>query len=407
MVKTEPLVVPLAMLSLLFLLKEPKGTLALVLAPSLMLWATAARLTALPAFVAVLLFSLYRGRKSPHRWGSVAVLVGLELILLVIVPLAVAGDRAVFDVWTSQVTRTAQVSTATLPLGAFLHDRALFFVTFFDNYPVVAVLTAGAAVFLVLLWRRGWRPSAERINEYPNIIFVLLLFGILLFAPHLLLDPFHPLYFITALPFLTLAGAIAAVKMGRHWPSLPARSAVSLAVAGLLVAAGLEFAEHFPGTITTNPERLRFHEVGAYLHSVVPPDRQIVTLDPTFALEADRELAPGLEMSDVSYWPFFDDEKAQRYGVTNLSLLRRLVDDDKTKAVVLSTLDHTLIARGLPPTSSSSASGSQLLPAYATQEEQLFDLFPDARDHYRVGKVYPSYGPWPWGGPLVIFLRVD
>ena len=64
-VRTQSLAAPLVMLSALALSRPPTSTLGWAAAPSLLLWASASRLTLLPAFAAVALWVALRLRRSP------------------------------------------------------------------------------------------------------------------------------------------------------------------------------------------------------------------------------------------------------------------------------------------------------------------------------------------------------
>lgn len=394
--RTEPLVTPLVMLSLFFLLKERRSTTDLVLAPSLLLWATAVRLTAAPAFVAVLAFCLYQARKNRNQWDAILIWTGLQVVLLVVVPLLLTQDKFVFNVWTSQVFRGGQLGETQAPLGAMLRDKALFFSTFYAGYPLTAILSLGAALYLAVLWRGGWRPSIAKLGEYPTANLGMLALAGLTFLPHLAISTIAQVYFITAFAILTLMASITVVKAASAVPRTGALG-VSFVVGGLLLFGTLSIAHDFPGAINTvYPSLHEYSQMGDYLNAVVPPDKQILTFDVSVAIAANRDVAPGLEMSDVSYWPVLRTDRAKHYGVVDYELLQEIAADKKTAAIVIGAWDPGLIMRGMTSP-----------PAVVTDDraEAVLALFPRSADEYRLARVFPGHGHW--GGDYLVFLRND
>ena len=392
-VRTEPLVTPLVMLSLFFLLKERRSTTDLVLAPSLLLWATATRLTLAPAFVAMLAFCLYLARRNRSQWDAIVAWTGLQVVLFVAVPLLLTQDKMVFNVWTSQEFRGGQLRQLSAPLGSMLRDKALFFSAFTDNYPLTAILGLGAALYLGVLWKSGWRPSVAKLGEHPTASLAMLALAGLVFLPHLAFSMIHATYFTTPFAVLTLMASITFVKAAAAMPKAGALAVPSV-LGGLLLIGSLSMARDFPGVIdTVHPSLHEYSQIGGYLNSVVPPDEHILTFDVSIAVEANRDVVPGLAMSDVSYWPALRTDRAQHYGVVDYELLQEIAADEKTGALVIDSWDTYLIMRGLTT-----------LPAEATQDpaEAILSLFPRSAGEYRLARVFPFHHS---GGDYFVFLR--
>jgi Dolichyl-phosphate-mannose-protein mannosyltransferase len=393
-VRTEPMVTPLVMLSLFFLVKERRNTSDLVLAPSLLLWATATRLTLAPAFITVLAFCLYQARKNRNQWDTILVATGLQVVLFVVVPLVLTQDRMVFNVWTSQEFRGGQFRELQLPLGSLLRDKALFYSLFHTVYPLAAIAALAATIYLVALWRDGWRPSLSNLSEHPTSSLAMLALAGLVFLPHLAFSMIHMVYFTMAFALLTLMASITVVKAMANVPRAASIAVPSL-MGGLLVIGGFSAARDFPGWIdTVNPSLNDYSNVGSYLKSVLPADQQILTFDATLAIEADRDVGAGLEMSNVSYWPALRTDRAKRYRVVDYELLQQIAADRKTGAIVISGWDIYQIMRGMTT-----------LPEADPQarEQAILSLFPRSANEYRLARIFPDHNFG--GGDYYVFLR--
>ena len=381
--RTEPLVAPLAMLSLFFLIKPRRSTFDLVFAPSLMLWATAVRLTAAPAFIAVLALCLYQARRNRNQWDMILALVGLQVVLFVVIPFALAPERMVFSVWTSQELRGNQAFFAVHPLGVQLRDKALFLPQLMSWYPLAVVLTVGVAGFLLIRLRRGWRPSVAALGEWPTAHLVMLSLVALLFLPHLALNEIQEFYFIPAFPIAALLATSAVQRLSGAWSRGAETLLLPSLLASLVLVEAFAFANDFPQYInTTNPDLRGLQDVGAYLKSVVPPDKRILAFDTSVVFEADRRVNEGLEMELFSYWPRLSASRAHRYGVVNYQLLQRMGEDDDTGAIVMSTWDEMRLM----------ATGSQ--GGYDAQEigQAEFAAITLENGRFYLARVYPGLG---------------
>ncbi len=395
--RTEPLVTPLVMLSLLFLLKQRRSTIDLVLAPSLMLWAMTVRLTVMPAFAAVLIFSLYQARKNSRQWDTILALVGLQMVVLVVVPLILTGERMVFNVWSTQEFRGSQFGTPEPPLGTLLRAKALFLPLLQAWYPLAVVLTVGLTAFLISMWRGGWRPSVAGLGEWPTAHLAMLSLVGLIFLPNLALNALQPYYFVPAFPIAALMAASALHRLSGALHPHPEWVILPSLVGTLLLIEALTFASIFPLTLNTvDPDIVAIRNVGSYLKSVVPPDKRVVTLDTSVVLEANRRVPHGLEMDVFSLWSRFTTSDARRYGVVNREILQELVADENTGAIVVGEYDEQNLWLATPPEEESVSD---------EQEPLIFQLLPAMRGKYDLVKEYRSFGEFR--GRLRIYLRTE
>jgi len=395
--RTEPLVTPLVMLSLLFLLKQRRSTIDLVLAPSLMLWAATVRFTVMPAFAAVLIFSLYQARKNGRQWDSILALVGFQVLVLIVVPLALTGEKMVFNVWSSQEFRTDQWVNWGLPLGVLLRNKALFIPPLMATFPLAIVLTVSMTAFLISMWRGGWRPALAGLGEWPTAHLAMLCLAALVFLPHLALASLQTFYFVPAFPILALMAAAAVHRLGSVLSPNPERVILPSLVGALLLIEALAFASYFPSVLNTvDPDIRELHDVGSYLKSAVPPDKRVVTFDTSVVVEANRRVPHGLEMDVFSFWPGLKTSDARHYGVVNGEILQELVADENTGAIVVGDYDQQTLSL-VAPRAEEAVSHEQ--------EPAVFRLLPAMRGKYDLVKEYRSFGQFR--GKIQIYLRTE
>jgi hypothetical protein len=220
----------------------------------------------------------------------------------------------------------------------------------------------------------------------------------LIFLPHLLLNPVWQFYFVTPFAVLAVMAATAVSKLGQLSPPGLGKLVIPSVVAGLLVLEGVHFAAAFPDPITgfntADPSLLKYHEVADYLRSTVPADKQIVSFDVGIVLEADRRLAPGLEMSLLSYWPGLQTARARHFGVLNTPLFEQVVSDSNSGALAFTDGDLVFIERALPP-------GPE--PTFKSVEEMILGVVPGAEGKYRLARTFPGFPQEP--GNLYVLLR--
>jgi hypothetical protein len=104
-VRTQSLGTPLVLLAALALSAVRRGVWGWAAAPSLLLWASGARLTLLLAFAAVSLWVALQLRKSRQLLMRVAAVVGAQAIVI-FSPLWITPDAARFHLFTAQLTRS-------------------------------------------------------------------------------------------------------------------------------------------------------------------------------------------------------------------------------------------------------------------------------------------------------------
>jgi len=119
------------------------------------------------------------------------------------------------------------------------------------------------------------------------------------------------------------AAVLAALAVLQGWTAL--RSDVVVAARG----GGFPLSERLSA----------LRDVGRAVAAHSPADAPVWTLATYFALEADRDVLPGLEMSIFAVQPAWSRARAERFHVVNPGMLRDWIEDRVPDVVVLTALD--------------------------------------------------------------------
>ena len=80
-------------------------------------------------------------------------------------------------------------------------------------------------------------------------------------------------------------------------------------------------------------------EMAAYIRNYTHPDGKLLTFSTFTALQANREVLPGFEMSIFSYYANWSDDRATKYNVINKNLLERYITSKSASAILLTNFD--------------------------------------------------------------------
>lgn len=313
---------------------QPGSRRTLLVAGCLAL-ATAGRLSAVVVFLplgAYLILTAPGGRRL--RTGIELVAAALLLLALLLGPFALtSGPQMIYDIFGFHMDRmTPEWRTALLvtTLRETLRDFTV---------PVMVYLLAVADLSGRILRRRGDRRDALKQH---GLELALAAAVALLFLAHLVPRTAMSYYSALQTPLIAiLFGALAVRWLRGSRPWLAGAVLASLLVVQVVTQVrAVRFYDLTAWPPVNQVEIVR--TAAAKLKQSVPPDGQVLTLDPHLALEAGLDIPPGYEMSIFSYRPTWTTEQAQQYRVVNndllLSDLNRGVD-----AVALTQFDEDLL----------------------------------------------------------------
>ena len=128
-------------------------------------------------------------------------------------------------------------------------------------------------------------------------------------------------------------------------------------------------------------------EIGRFVRERTTPGATVFTQHAYVAVEARRNVTPGMEMSIFSYFPDWSVEKSLKYRVTNNELLFRSIMEAKPEAVVLSGDSFWLAQPYFRPLSKAER------PAVTRWME----------GKYYLARTFPPLDRW--GQPFRVYLR--
>lgn len=332
-VRTEPPAIALAGLAVLAWFQRRGSALRWALAPALLVWATAFRLTyGLPLLVTCAL-TAHELRRSPRLLAWVAVLV-LANGLLAAWPLLVAPDQSLFHVVTSQLDRAERLGWSHLPFSA----RFWFFAMSDRGFWPILLASGLPVLYVALRWREGFRPRGLR-GEDPALA-VLALFGMAVgsFAPTLLFRSGFFQYFVNASLLLVTAVAIALPLLVRRGGQVR-RASVAVASCAGIAGAWLAIAHVDTFLDPGEPTVWRLRGLRERVAEIAPAGCTMLTFETQLAVELGCHVTRGLEYSYFSFFRELPDAEARERGVLNRQLLLRELRTTPPEFVALSRED--------------------------------------------------------------------
>jgi hypothetical protein len=366
--RSEPLTTPLLMTSAYLLARRDFGARSAMLAGALAALAVVARISMLPAGLAITALAAARSRS--HGESTLAAILAFVVVGAIGAGLAFSGDfgSAWFSLYTAQAERDSQLAAAP-ELGAL--ERIPLIARHLQRLPASFGFVPAAVVVVAAL-----APGSRRW------IGLLCAIAALAYLPHLAPRIVFPEYFVPAFPLLAVACAIALAAF-RDDRRLRVRRGATFCALALLAYQALHFTaqvEHRAPAGRSDLAVLR--EAASYVRAVVPADRTLVTMDTYLAVESGRAVAPGWEMNAFSYFPRLDDETARRFHVVGANALEHATARPDVGAVAFTDSDLAMWidkVRG-PPRSRT-----------AQSEESLHGLLPSLRG-FELARVFADFG---------------
>jgi hypothetical protein len=299
------------------------------LAPSLLVWATAIRLTNGLALAAVCLVVALQLRHSPRLLLATAAIVTLNGIVAALPLLAYPGE-SFFHIVTAQLGRTERFQMADYPFST----RFWFFVDPHTTFQPLLALAVVPLFALVGKWRRGWRPVGPSLDDPASVIAALWILALLTYAPHVLFRIGFFSYFVAASVLLTLAVAISIPILARG--SRRRTAAFSALVAVCWLGAAWLGNEHLrKWTLPARSSIDRFTDLRSTLRGLSPERCTMLTFETQIALETGCDVLPGLEYSSFSFFPDLPDDEAAKHGVLNRDSIERSLERGQPEFVLL------------------------------------------------------------------------
>ncbi len=324
----------------------PKG-IKYPLAGLLIALASAAKFNSVFAILAVLLFILLR-----ERWGfryiALTVLALIAFLGLLLGPFVWLAPQAFFaDVFEYHYAQ--KVAEASVLLARKL-DFAVRVVG--QSAPVLGIILGGA-----FYWLRSGGFRALRGGRASVPLALSLSLGFLLavsFVANLgLYSPVNiqytgvlPLAYVLAGGLLVGGfGILQRANVPKHLgQSVLAGLAAFFVMSSMFRGGGIVISE---GRVTAEISSIR--EVGRFVREHVGPGELLFSYFPLVALEAKRDVLPGMESGGVARWSTRDTEWVRSIHGMNDELEVEHLRSRKAKAIVLDTPFHEHLKDAIPP----------------------------------------------------------
>lgn len=225
---------------------------------------------------------------------------------------------------------------------------------------VVALFGLGLARVLTVD-RKHQLETASRApeQETPPVTAPLAGGVILAFLVHLA-SP-HP-YDDYQTPVMPLLAAIVSAALWRRlpWGEQPLSRLAVLSAIWLCVAAGAFSSpmiqdwfvigqDRFWPRFKTEPDLLRLRRAGRWLRDHSQTGDLILTQDTYLAVEANRQVPPGLEMGPFSFFAGLDANLARRFNVVNRDIMRQIISDARAPLAAVSGYGFAINAPAMTP----------------------------------------------------------
>lgn len=392
--KTEPLTSFLAVFALYSLLAHPATFSGAILSVSSMLWASAVRVSYFPSFLLILGIVLYRNSPSRARIGTILLTVLAQGSILFGLPLWLARDRMLFNVILAQLGRASRLPTESYSYP--WHLVAIFFsnIVILQHFMFVIALLALAMVAVV---RFAWRGSTSHPAPTHKACATIGSVALAVYLPNLVPPTWLVVYFV---PTFCMLAILIGVALDGIYTSMTDRLGkqfvlsfvLALFASQLVMSAAISQWQY---ATVDSPHLKGLSEAADYIQGAVPEDMELVTFSTYIAVEANRKVAEGLEMSVFSFFPLLSDAEATRYSVVNRNLLRRALLSPKTGAALLIDSDlRMLTSPAWDPKCNEGLS-----------QDELTELLPELNGQYTLTRVIPDFGQWQ--DNLYILLRTD
>ncbi len=321
--RTEPLSALFLTLAVVAITRERTTAATVGCAVLAAVLAVAARVSVAPAALFVAGYALYRLHRGSARAGEVmraVVPAGLAALVLGAFTLAGGFARAWFFLVDVQRERHLQFEApAAFDLSAWFGSRLDLVQSLYIEFGP-AVLLALVAVFFWPL-RAGWEARRGKVGEDTHALALVSGVVLLAFLPHLAPRYVYPVYFVAVLPLALVVFGWSAARIHegtvrRFANPLPSHAALLCALVALTVLQWMRFEGQQRLWQSPDPSDLDLLRAAArVIEAEVGPEERLLTFDTYLAVEAQRRVPRGFEMSVFSWFPRRSTEDSEALGL--------------------------------------------------------------------------------------------
>lgn len=364
-----------------------------ILSATILVVATGVRASVAPIILVFLLFLWLTKGWRVFLAGLIATLVAGLAILS---PFYFLSKGAVFfAVFGSHITKQPVV-----PLPKIIY---IFWAIGQTTLLYFAQAALGLLLLATFIINQGARGFFERLKEeriYLAFGSAVILVSLVHFLPT---QARYPTYEALVVPLVSI---IVAGGVDRVYQQLQDKKIRRIFLSGviiLILLVPLAQVGHMVDISGGQSPIAEIQGVASFIQKHSSQNDFLLTFDSYLAIEAQRSVPPGLEMSIFSYFPTWSTAKAEKYKVVNNEILIDYVENQQPKVIALTEFDRQRILRTelstlyyfeafryrRPRETGNSRSGQILLNAIN-------------RDYY-LAKEFPLYGQY--ADTLYVYLK--
>ncbi len=330
-VKTYSLTAFLMVLSFYFLfcfpkIKNPAKSMLSILCMSL---ALGVRLSVLPAVFLLLLYILYTERKNIETI-ILSIATGFIACGFLFIPFLVRNkDILIFNLVGYHIGRAEAMS---------------MFDILFNILNIIFSSVNSFFAILVLIFAGSLNLYFHKQNYYSKYHEILLFYAVILSVSivHLMQKPTFSGYSVIIVP---IASIISAYIFSQIYINIKDNfvkiNFVYIVIFMILLTPLAQFAQGHVGVDRSVIGGIRpiqnIEEMSNYIKNHTPENGKLLVFSTYAAVQANRDVLPGFEMSLFSYYPDWSDDKTKKYNVVNRHLLNEYIESKNASAILLTS----------------------------------------------------------------------
>jgi 4-amino-4-deoxy-L-arabinose transferase-like glycosyltransferase len=292
--------------------------------------AAATRITFLPPVLIICLYYAYAYWKDSDKNSSIStILFGFAAIAVVFVPFLILSPRLFFF----DVILFHNINMTGVSLTTILDRKLTILGTYVRFFPNVTLMLVPALIYFV----RNWKVAKPLpLRDKKLVLFVIV---VLVFFSQWVAGTAQWHYQSNIIPLLLILLLAAESSLYEQLQSRVAwRRFLNCFVALCILLGPMNWRKDVRMRKIDGTYNLPLHnvrEIGRYVREHTSPDGTILTSRTFLAVEANRNVMPGLEMSFFSYFPFWSVEKCTKYHVVNNEILFQSIISREPEAIIL------------------------------------------------------------------------
>ncbi|MBC7262818.1 MAG: glycosyltransferase family 39 protein [Chloroflexi bacterium] len=350
--------------------------------------AVGVRLSVAPALICVIAYVLWQNRQCVRRLLQWTLLAIASAILLV-VPYLLYSDVFIFNVMGHHLGKyNLEGSTLGVALRIFVEKAYILSEVVKQYFLVYTLIVASVAL--------GWQHSLRQWWQRNAVVALLLVVYTLVFVANFVPGVAQDEYQTSLLPIAAIVAGTGWEQFVRELSARRRRDAWALLLAGCAlapIAFGLGRGTFSPFTVQGKTLPLaQVAAAGRFVNEHTAPDSRVLTLDTYVAIEAKRDVIPGLEMSIFSLYPQISTDQARRLRVMNAEILLAALESGQAKAVVASETALGIIA----------GAEHQDIQGFSSYSIEGSRFYAALKERYTLAREIPYFGQF--GDTLCIYL---